>query len=42
MPAKKKNYKKIYKKYHSSKKAKTERNMRNQEPTCGKEKNKHA
>ena len=30
MPAKKKNYKKIYKKYHSSKKAKTERNMRNQ------------
>ena len=27
---KKKDYKKIYKKYHSSKKAKTERNMRNQ------------
>ena len=30
MPAKKKNYKKIYKKYHSSTKAKKERNMRNQ------------
>ena len=27
---KKKDYKKIYKKYHSSRKAKTERNMRNQ------------
>ena len=26
----KKDYKKIYKKYHSSRKAKTERNMRNQ------------
>jgi len=30
MPRKKKDYKKIYKKYHSSRKAKTERNMRNQ------------
>ena len=30
MPKKKKDYKKIYKKYHSSRKAKTERNMRNQ------------